>query len=514
MIRIFSIKCVLSILLIGFVATQSSNAQQAYEQDYTTTYKIPRITALKASETHLYALSEQDGMIVFRIYPDKLQWLYTSEGMQRRGKNIETDVRFAYIFGNTKRLTVLEPTSVLGVYSATFLPHQPKAVARLSNHLFVALGTEGIGKLALDTPEDVDSDIEIIDIKELENANVIDVASSRSSRQLLVLTKDNKLHILNYKEGEITIQNSLTLSSSISNIFIDGVNTWAANNSGDIFEIRSNGLGKRIGNVESAVTDIINWNNYIFVRNELGEVWVKNEESPINLWKDDAEADNFIAKSLDRLWISENGNLSQIKLVETDEDSTHNSAALSKPVIKKIANQIITFPNPLLLNLELENNSSANDITFTFRSKSDNANIRKQGFSWQPMQSQIGLNQFTIIASNSAGESDSTQFNVDVRSFNSPPVFNPVRNSTIVTHEKFELQFKATDPEDPNSQLIRYIGVDLPTGSKIEEQTGLFSWTPTEKHEGTHNFKVIATDEYGAAASTEVTLKVIDISRD
>ncbi len=516
MTRIFDVKYLLSALLLSLFSLLTAFAQHGFEQDYSTIYKLPKIRALEASETHLYALSDQDGMAVFRIYPDELQWLYTSEGMQRRGDQIKTDIRFAYIFGNSKRLTVLEPTSVLGVYSSTFLTHQPKSVARLGNHLFVALGSSGLGKLTLDTPETVDSDIEILELDKLKNANIIDVISSRNSRQLLTLTKDSQIHIFGYKEGEITYQSSIKLNADVKNIFIDGDNTWASTGSGDIYEIRSNGLGRNIGNISQSATDILQWNNYIFVRSEEGKVWVTNGAEPLTIWKDDAQAGNFIAKSLNRLWISENDNLSQIKLAVSDPEVAPDAVIshTTRPVIKKVPNQIITFPNPLLLNLELENNASINDITFTYRSNTDNANIRKQGFSWQPSQSNIGLNQFTIFASNAAGESDSTMFTVDVRSFNSPPVFNPVRNSTIVTNEKFELQFKATDPEDPNSQLIRYIGVDLPTGSKIEENTGLFIWTPGEKHEGEHNFKVIATDEYGAAASIDVTLRVLDISRD
>ena len=61
-----------------------------------------------------------------------------------------------------------------------------------------------------------------------------------------------------------------------------------------------------------------------------------------------------------------------------------------------------------------------------------------------------------------------------------------------------------------NRNLIRYVGVDMPEGARIDERSGLFQWTPTIRQVGTHEFKVIATDQYGAAASLTVTLKVTE----
>ncbi len=127
--------------LFVLITTLSIQAQeQTLVQDYSQLMNIPNVKAIEASETHLYILSDTDGMAVFRINPDQLQWLYTSSGMQRRGYNLSADVRFAYMFGENRRLTILEPTSVLGVYSATLLPQKPLAAVRLQNKLYVALG--------------------------------------------------------------------------------------------------------------------------------------------------------------------------------------------------------------------------------------------------------------------------------------------------------------------------------------------------------------------------------------
>ena len=123
------------------------------------------------------------------------------------------------------------------------------------------------------------------------------------------------------------------------------------------------------------------------------------------------------------------------------------------------------------------------------------------------------MNWFTIVGTNSNGESDSTSFTVDVRSFNTPPRFSPVRVSNIAINESFSLQIQAIDPEEPSSSLIRYLGVDLPEGASINEETGLFTWTPNPRQVGDFTFRVIASDQLGAASSQDITLTVLDISR-
>ena len=92
-------------------------------------FEISNVKAIEASTAHLYVLSEDEGMAVFRIKSDSLQWLYTSSGMQRRGNYLDSDIRFGYLYGDNRRLTVLEPTSVLGVFSSTYLPTIPLGVA-------------------------------------------------------------------------------------------------------------------------------------------------------------------------------------------------------------------------------------------------------------------------------------------------------------------------------------------------------------------------------------------------
>lgn len=102
---------------------------------------------------------------------------------------------------------------------------------------------------------------------------------------------------------------------------------------------------------------------------------------------------------------------------------------------------------------------------------------------------------------------------IDLRSFNAPPQFTPARPLTIVVGEQFDFQLTATDPDGMDRDLIRYLGVDMPNGAEIEERTGIFRWTPTIRQVGEHRFQVIATDQFGAAASQNYVLNVIELTQ-
>jgi hypothetical protein len=108
---------------------------------------------------------------------------------------------------------------------------------------------------------------------------------------------------------------------------------------------------------------------------------------------------------------------------------------------------------------------------------------------------------------------DSSSFSVDIRPFNLPPKFAPFRPVSLPVSEAFSVQFTAIDPDGMEPELVRFVGLDLPTGAQLNEKTGQFEWTPTLQQVGKHEFRVIATDQYGTAASLDVSMTVIDIKR-
>lgn len=501
-------------IVISFLFSNELTAQTEVIQDYSNVLDIPNIKTIEASAAHLYVLSETEGMIVFRSYSDSLQWLYTSSGMQRRGNEIDADIRFAYLYGDSKRLTVLEPTSVLGVYSSTLLPSKPLGVARLRNDLFIALGSEGLGKLSLQTPETVDTDADIIANDVIERANVLDVASSVTSEQLFVLTDDARVHVFRYQEEKFENTSTVLLNTQIHSLFLGGDLIWGATENGDIFEVNIKGLGKKIGAISEPVESILLWKEHLIVRGESGRVWLSQNNSSLELWKKAVPAKNFIAKSGSSVWMASYNKLSPLKILSQSGQSSTNESQSFSFKLKPISNTILTYPKPLLLGIEFEGNYPLEDVELSYRSNAKNASIKKQGLYWQPNVNQIGLNWFTIIATNSKGDIDSTRFTIDVRTFNAPPRFSPIRKTVIGINEAYEVTFKAVDPENPSSTLIRYLGVDLPEGSSLNENSGLFSWTPSERNVGETTFRIIATDEQGAATSQNVVISVLNITRE
>lgn len=507
-------KCSLKIFATSLVLlflSEEAAAQDTITQNFNQLMDIPEVVAMEASPSHLYILSEKDGMAVFRTYPDSLQWLYTSSGMQRRGSRIMADIRFAYLFGDTRRLTVLEPTSVLGVYSSTILPSVPKAAARIGNNLYVALGNNGVGMLSLETPESVDSDLTPIATDLLSNRSVLDVRATDFSKQLFVLTNAPSLLVFEQKEEALELSRTIDLSMPLEHLYIDEEQIWGSTKNGEVYAIRSTGIGKKIGTTNESIESVNSWNERNVIRTVSGRVWITDEDGYLGLWKDDTQAGNYIADNSHGLWISENNKVTEVMLRnEVQEIVVPDNVSFK---LKAIPNQIVTYPSPLILALEMQDNYPAGEVEFSYRSNADNATIRKQGFYWRPNVNQMGTYWFNIVASNSAGETDSTRFVVDVRSFNSPPRFSPVRATSIAVMEKYEIRFNAIDPENPQNSLVRYIGVDLPDGADLNERSGIFTWTPSSRQIGTSTFKVIATDRLGAASSIDVTLNVLDISR-
>ncbi|MDZ7690092.1 MAG: putative Ig domain-containing protein [Balneolaceae bacterium] len=491
-------------------------AQPQLTKDLSYVMEIPSVVAMESSPAHMYVLSESEGMVLFRSNPDSLQWLYSSTGMQRRGNKMTADIRFAYLFGDTRRLTVLEPTSVLGVYSSTQLPAQPLDAERISQSLFVAMGSEGLGRLSLSTPESVDSAITKVEQQRLVNQQVIDLESSLS--QLFVLTDNASLLIFNRDDDQVTFSDEYQLDEPLEHIFVIGDLILGSDSSGSIYEIDGTGNLAEIGSINESVKKIESWQSWLIIKGESNRLWTSYSNREPQVWKSDRDAGNYITVTEDQLWLCE---YNQVTRVSTSADqakqatggTSSTESTTSELQLKPISN--ITVPNakPVLQAIELQGNYPLDKVQFAYQSNIKNATIKGNGFYWQPSSNDAGRHQFKIIATSSDGQVDSTSFTVDVRSFNAPPRFSPIRPITIPVGEPFTLPINATDPDGTDPNLIRYIGVDMPEGATINEQNGRFQWTPSARQIGENSFQVVATDQFGAASQIDVTIRVIEINR-
>lgn len=502
------------IFTILFIADAANTLFAQWTHDFRHRMEIPEIINVNSSETHLYVLSESEGLVVFRAYDESLQWLYSSTGMQQRGHKIDSDIRFAYIYGDNRRLTVVEPTSVLGVYSATVLPAQPIAVKRISNDLYIAFGREGLGKISLETPESVDSNVDFPFQSLLEGNNVQSIATDRN-QTLYVLSDGNQIDIFSpssndSEESFLQHEERVSTDQSIEKVFLTDNELIGSDRNGNIYLINSNGRTRLAASVNGSVDKIRIWNDHLVVRTMEGKLWLGELGSALTEWKSEGRAGNHFTVTEEQLWVTE---FNQISPVVVSAAASPGSERSDRTLaLQEIDDIILPFPRPLILPLKLENGNGPGNVSFSYSASFNNAKIRGYTFYWQPSATQTGRHRVTITATNAAGQSDSKEFMIDLRPFNAPPRFSSARPISIPVGENFEYKIDAIDPDGMNQDLIRYLGVDLPGGARIDEKSGRFTWSPNVRQVGTHTFQVIATDQYGAAASQDFEIRVIEIN--
>ena len=319
------IGCRISILLIFLVSSAlTSFSQQAppLKKDYRFVMEIPGVINMISSPTHQYVLSDVEGLILFRTRPDTLKWLYSSPGMQKRGNQLRADVRFAYQFGDGKRLTVLEPSSVLGVYSSTQLPVPPKDIARLSDYAYVALDTMGLGRIDLQSPATVDTTLDFEMNSYLgptARHNVIAVESS--FRRLFVLTLASHLHIFEEADGEIKQIEKLQLSKPVVSLFATEKQLLGATVDGRVFSLQATGQLQKLFTIEVGIQEIYPWKSHYVVKDTLDNLWFVENGETVYEWNK-SDADNFhVTVNKGRLWLHEFGKISQVHYSEAGSDT-------------------------------------------------------------------------------------------------------------------------------------------------------------------------------------------------
>lgn len=494
----------------------NTTAQPALEKDYSYVMEIPSLIAIDSSPAHLYALSESEGMTVFRTHTDTLQWLYSSTGMEQRGNTMTSDIRFAYLYGNGRRLTVLEPTSVLGVYSSTLLPSNPRDAKRIDQNLYVALGDKGLGKISLRTPASVDSTMDFIERSRLSKEYIIDLEASGD--QLFALSRDEMLFQFNYSDEELSLSREFNLSENITRIYLINRTLFGSDGEGNVYEIDSSGNLSSLGSIGEPVQKIESWKDWMIIKGNSNRIWTSYQNRSPELWKENSDAGNYFTVTKGNLWLSEYNKVSKVvtrspQVASGSTEKNQQRGSTSNLSLKGIPNQTIPHSQPILLPIEIDGNMPANAVQFTYQSDIDNAEIRGQSFYWRPTSNDIGNHRVKIIASTNSGQINSTNFNIEIKSFNAPPRFAPIRPISIPVGEEFTLPFKATDPDATDSDMVRIMGVNLPEGATINEATGKFTWTPSVRQTGENKFRVIATDQYGAANSVDVTINVVENKR-
>ncbi|NBB76050.1 MAG: cadherin repeat domain-containing protein [Bacteroidetes bacterium] len=503
---IYILKLFFSFTLLSFLVSTSTTEAQ-FVKDLSKRLEIPNIVDLNSSETHLYVLSETEGLAVFRAHADSIQWLYTSAGMQQRGDQLESDIRFAYLYGDSRRLTVIEPTSVLGVYSSTVLPDVPLAAERIGNDLYIAMAESGLVRINLETPENVDAGSESV----IKSKSIIDL-TTYGGQTLFALSTNAAIDVISIREGVPTITDSVQLNFNPVRIFGLNEELYGSTASGTLYRIGSGGNSEEIGKFGSAIEDMELWNGRLLLRTEGSDIWLQLEDGSFIKRESGSDEGNYIAVADNTFWIAEYNTLTSVSLRDDNNLPQVTEGITEEPVQLKPINDIVTpYPRPVMVPIEFESEFDMNEVTLSYTAPFSNAQIRGKTLLWQPGANQTGRHKVKITAVTDDGNTDSVEFMIDVRSFNAPPRFTPSRLLTVPVGDNFEMNITAIDPDGLNQNLIRYLGVDMPDGAQINEKSGLFTWAPTIRQVGKHTFRIIATDQYGAASSQEYSINVVEL---
>ena len=138
-------------------------------------------------------------------------------------------------------------------------------------------------------------------------------------------------------------------------------------------------------------------------------------------------------------------------------------------------------------------------------------------FSWTPSESQDGTHTTTIQVEDGNGGIDFETITVTVIEVNADPVLASVGSRSV--DELASLAFTATatdgDVIGGTADTLEFsLGAGAPTGASINQNTGAFSWTPSESQDGTHAITIQVEDGAGATDSEAVTVTVSEVNED
>ncbi|MFA6469679.1 MAG: DUF4350 domain-containing protein, partial [Bacteroidota bacterium] len=128
-------------------------------------------------------------------------------------------------------------------------------------------------------------------------------------------------------------------------------------------------------------------------------------------------------------------------------------------------------------------------------------------FSWKPSFTQSGVYPLIIIANDGKGgfAEDSVKFTV--LNVNRAPFFTTIMPETtnIPSSQIFSVQFTASDPDNDK---LTFGFVQHPAGATMDENTGLFNWSPIVDQAGLHNIIITVTDNIAIVSDT-IHLRVL-----
>jgi hypothetical protein len=173
------------------------------------------------------------------------------------------------------------------------------------------------------------------------------------------------------------------------------------------------------------------------------------------------------------------------------------------PVLPVIGLQTVNEQTTLIVtNTATDSDIPINPLTYQLINPPLGAKIDSNGIiTWTPTEAQgPGTNVITTVvtdsnpwAINAQHLSATNQFTVIVNEVNTPPVLQPIGDSTIHYGVLFSVQAVASDSDLPTNTLT-FTLVQAPTNMTINSASGQITWTPLLSQIGTNTIIVRVTD--------------------
>lgn len=480
-----------------------------------------RVEGLKQtvfSGIHAYFLKEDGSMAVYRQKKDSLLFVFENADFGFKGKIIDQDARFAYGYDSQEqRFFIFDPTSLLLTYSAVELTFEPLRVLRQDTTILL-LGSEQWASSSLSSP-------------------------SAFERQLRPKFMDDSLKVQRYflgfgdqligqrQQGDIVAFDMNIDADTLQWNRVDSLHQFTENALIGYLDkeylLRWDAKEKRLHiNILAFDTDISfpfpakplktlrlsDGQSFAFLTAE-GSLWQWEAASGLReRIRPGSELNMYVSQGQNWLRNGDRIELMGVEFTPLDAAKIDSTAGLAEPAFSTLNRISIPQSQLFLMPLPLEKGFLRPDLEFVLDGPAAMM-VQDRSLLWRPALGDVGLNTMTLYVFSAQGLADSVQIEVDVRPFNSPPVFLPARDRTLVAGEETEIRLAARDPDGIDPNLMRYIGRSMPDGASIDASTAKILWTPRADQVGMHQLEVIATDQYGASSRQQIQLKVVDLKR-
>lgn len=186
----------------------------------------------------------------------------------------------------------------------------------------------------------------------------------------------------------------------------------------------------------------------------------------------------------------------------TQSFTIHVAGGNQKPVFAPLPDLIRGFEGqPLVININAADPESSSLLYWADRLPSGAwFDPIQRTFNWTPDFASSGTYENVTFIVSDGLEQITQKTTFLIAPSNQKPTLLPPIERTIIEGDAIRLQLQGSDPD---GQKLSYFGNLLPSGSQLDPDTGIFTWTPTYFQAGVHEISFSVSD--GEQIATQTT---------